>query len=144
MGNTIASGRGYLLEVGKNCEKVTQFTSDVIITFKGISIYKIAYNNSKFGKACLAGTQDRQENIIAQNKYFNFQWNVYQDDVGNFVIIGNHTKKCDKNSVALVEYMDVLPAIAEANKEKLTAIAKQLDKNSELAKHIYILRNNKL
>ena len=44
MGNTIASGRGYLLEVGKNCEKVTQFTSDVIITFKGISIYKIAYN----------------------------------------------------------------------------------------------------
>jgi hypothetical protein len=73
MGNTVASGQGYSLEVGKNCEKITNFTSDVVLTFKNLFIYKIAYNNSKYGKACLAGTQDYNGIILAQNKDFNFQ-----------------------------------------------------------------------
>jgi len=73
IGNTVASGGGNSLEVGKNCEKLSEFTSDIVLTFKNLYIYKIAYNNSKYGKACLAGTQDNREVILAQNKNFNFQ-----------------------------------------------------------------------
>lgn len=144
MGNAIASGTGQEFEVGKNCQKSTPYTSNIIITYVSLSTYKISYNNSKYGKVCLAGTQDRQDNILAQNKYFNFQWAVYDDGTGNFIVRGNHTKKCDKNSVALVEFMDVSPSIAQENKEFLSKIAKKLDKDSELAKHISTLRNKKL
>jgi hypothetical protein len=145
MGNTIASGSGYSLEVGKNCEKLTEFTSDIIITFKNFYIYKIAYNNSKFGKACLAGTQTFNGIFLAQNKDFNFQWEILQnEDTGEFFVFGNHTKKCDKNSIALVESMNIEPTFAQANKEKLTAIARKFKNNSELAKHINTLRNKKL
>ena len=144
MGNTIASGQGYSLEVGKNCEKITQFTSDVIITFKNFYIYKIAYNNSKYGKACLAGTQDNSGVILAQNKDFNFQWEILQnEDTNEFFIFGNHTKKCDKNSLAIFEIMQVEPAVLAANKEKLSAVARKFKNNSELAKHINTLQNKK-
>lgn len=144
MGNTIASGQGYLLEVGKNCEKITQFTSDVVITFKAFYIYKIAYNNSKFGKACLAGTQTYSGTFLAQNKDFNFQWEILQNEETNeFFIFGNHTKKSDKNSVAVFEIMQVEPAVLAANKEKFSAIARKFNKNSELAKHINTLQNKK-
>jgi len=148
MGNIIASGRGDSLKVGKNCEKITEFTSDVVITFKGLFIYKIAYNNSLSGKACLAGTQDREGNILAQNKYYNFQWQIIENsETGDFFILGNHTKKSDTNSVAEVEIMVVEPAVAQANKDKLKAAAKSsgefkklLEQNPELAKKVKDLK----
>lgn len=144
MGNTVASGQGYLLEVGKNCEKFTQFTSDVVLTFKNFYIYKIAYNNSKYGKACLAGTQTHSGVILAQNKDFNFQWEILQnEDTNEFYIFGNHTKITDKNSVAVFEVMQVESAVLAANKEKFSAVARKFNKNSELAKHINTLQNKK-
>jgi hypothetical protein len=141
MGNTIASGQGYSYQVGKNCEKFTEFTSDVVLTFKSFFIYKIAYNNSKYGKACLAGTQTYNGVILAQNKNFNFQWEILQDeDTGEFFIFGNHTKKCDKNSLAIVEVMLIEPAVLAANKEKLTAVARKFKSNSELGVQIKKLK----
>ena len=63
------------LEVGKNCDKLTEYTSDIVITVKTISMFKIAYNNSKFGKACVAGTQTLGSgSIYAENKNFNFAY----------------------------------------------------------------------
>ncbi len=133
MGNTIASGQGYSLEVGKNCEKFTEFTSDVVLTFKNFYIYKIKYNNSKYGKACLAGTQTNNEVILAQNKYFNFQWEVVQnEDTDEFFIFGNHTKKCEKNSLAIFEIMKIEPQVLVKNKEKFSAVARKFKSNSEL------------
>lgn len=137
MGNTVASGGGNSLEVGKNCEKLTEFTSDVVLTFKNLFLYKIAYNNSKYGKACLAGTQDNSGVILAQNKYFNFQWQILQNEETNeFFIFGNHTKKCEKNSLAIVEIMQVEPAVIQANRAKFTAAARKFKSNSELATQI--------
>ena len=137
MGNTVASGGGYSYEVGKNCEKFTEFTSDVVLTFKNLFIYKIAYNNSKYGKACLAGTQDYNGVILAQNKDFNFQWEVVEnEDTGQVFIFGNQTKKCEKNSLAIIEIMQVEPSVLAANKEKFTAIARKFKNDSELATQI--------
>ena len=135
MGNTVASGGGYSYEVGKNCEKLTEFTSDVVLTFKSLFIYKIAYNNSKYGKACLAGTQSRT--ILAQNKDFNFQWELIEnEDTGQVLIFGNHTKKCKKNSLAIIEIMQVEPTVLAANKEKFTAVTRKFKNDSELAAQI--------
>jgi hypothetical protein len=134
MGNTVASGGGYSYEVGKNCEKFTDFTSDVVLTFKSLFIYKIAYNNSKYGKACLAGTQTYNGLILAQNKDFNFQWEILQnEDTDEVFIFGNHTKKCEKNSLAIVEVMNVEPAVLQASKAKFTAVARKFKSSSELA-----------
>jgi hypothetical protein len=134
MGNTVASGGGYSYEVGKNCEKITVFTSDVVITFKSFFIYKIVYNNSKYGKACLAGTLDNSEVILAQNKDFNFQWEILQnEDTNEFFIFGNHTKKSEKNSLAIVEVMNVEPAVLAANHAKFTAVARKFKNNSDVA-----------
>ena len=132
MGN--ASGRGYSFEVGKNCEKYSTFTSNIVLTFKNFFIYKISYNNSKFGKACLAGTQAFPNGIIlAQNKNFNFQWEIIQnEDTEYFFIFGNHTKKCDKNSLAIFEAMEFDPIVLAANKEKISAVARKFKTNSEL------------
>ena len=142
MGNTVASGQGYSLEVGKNCEKFTQFTSDVVLTFKNFFIYKIAYNNSKYGKACLAGTQDDSGVILAQNKDFNFQWQILQnEETSEFFIFGNHTKKCEKNSLAIFEIMQIEPAVLAANKEKLSTVSRKFKNNSELAAQIKKLKN---
>ena len=142
MGNTLASGRGNSYEVGKNCEKYTKFTSDVVLTFKSLFIYKIAYNNSKYGKACLAGTQDYLHGVIlAQNKDFNFQWEILQnEDTNDFFIFGNHTKKSDKNSLAIVEIMQIEPAVLQASKAKFTAVARKFKNNSELAAQIKKLK----
>jgi hypothetical protein len=141
MGNTVASGQGYSLEVGKNCEKFTQFTSDVVLTFKNFFIYKIAYNNSKYGKACLAGTQDDSGVILAQNKDFNFQWQILQnEETSEFFIFGNHTKKCEKNSLAIFEIMQIEPAVLAANKEKLSTVSRKFKNNSELAAQIKKLK----
>ena len=141
MGNTIASGGGYSYEVGKNCEKFTDFTSDVVLTFKDFFIYKIAYNNSKYGKACLAGTQDYNGVILAQNKDFNFQWEILQnEDTDEFFIFGNHTKKCEKNSLAIVEIMLIEPAVLQASKAKFTAVARKFKNNSDIAALIKKLR----
>jgi hypothetical protein len=134
MGNTVASGGGNSLEVGKNCEKLSEFTSDIVLTFKDFYIYKIVYNNSKYGKSCLAGTADNREVILAQNKYFNFQWEVLQnEDTGEFYILGNHTKKCEKNSLAIVEIMQIEPDVLKANHSKFSAIARKFKNNSDLA-----------
>ena len=133
MGNTIASGEGYSFEVGKNCEKLSNFTSDVVLTFKNLFIYKIAYNNSKYGKACLAATQTINGIILAQNKNFNFQWEILQnEDTGESFIIGNHTKKSEKNSLAIFEVMEIEPTVLAANKEKFSAVARKFKNNSEL------------
>lgn len=137
MGNTIASGQGYSFEVGKNCEKFTEFTSDVVLTFKNLFIYKIKYNNSKYGKACLAGTQTYNGIILAQNKNFNFQWEILQnEDTGTFFILGNHTKKCEKNSLSIFEAMEIEPTVLAANKEKISAVARKFKNDSELASQI--------
>jgi len=148
MGNIVASGVGYSYEVGKNCEKFTEFTSDVVLTIKSFYIYKIAYNNSKYGKACLAGTQEFNgvilaQNkyfkgvILAQNKYFNFQWEILQNvDTGELFILGNHTKKCEKNSLAIFELMQIEPEVLAANHAKFTAVARKFNNNSELAAQI--------
>ena len=137
MGNTVASGSGVYLEVGKNCEKLNQYTSNIVITFKDLFIYKIAYNNSKFGKACVAGTETLSGGIYAENKNFNFRWEVVEDEeTGEFFIIGNHTKETDKNSVALFEIMQVDPEVLKANKSKFSAISRKIDKNSKLAAQI--------
>ena len=134
MGNTVASGGGYSYEVGKNCEKITVFTSDVVITFKSFFIYKIVYNNSKYGKACLAGTLDSNEIMLAQNKDFNFQWEILQnEDTNEFFIFGNHTKKSEKNSLAIVEIMLIEPAVLQASKAKFTAVARKFKNNSDMA-----------
>jgi len=141
MGNTVASGSGNSLEVGKNCEKITEFTSDVVLTFKSLFIYKIAYNNSKYGKACLAGTEDESGVILAQNNYFNFQWQILQNqDTNEFFIFGNHTKKCEKNSLAIVEIMQVEPTVLASNKEKFTAVSRKFKNDSVLAAHIKKLK----
>jgi len=134
MGNTIASGSGYSLEVGKKCEKLTKFTSNVVITFKDIRIYKIVYNNSKYGKACLAGTQNNSDVIYAQNKFYNFQWQLIQNqDTGENYYIGNHTRKGDKNSLAIYEILSIKPVVLEADKKKLSSIAYKFKNDSELA-----------
>ena len=134
MGNTVASGGGYSYEVGKNCEKITVFTSDVVVTFKSLFIYKIAYNNSKYGKACLAGTLDNSGVILAQNKDFNFQWEILQnEDTNEIYILGNHTKKSEKNSLAIVEIMLIEPAVLQASKAKFTAVARKFKNNSDMA-----------
>lgn len=141
MGNTVASGQGYSLEVGKNCEKFTEFTSDVVLTFINFYIYKIKYNNSKYGKACLAGTEDNNGVILAQNKYFNFQWKIIQnEDTGDSFILGNHTKKCEKNSLAIFEVMEIEPTVLAANKEKISSVARKFKNNSELDVQIRKLR----
>jgi len=133
MGNTVASGSGYSFEVGKNCEKISTFTSNVVLSFKDLFIYKIAYNNSKYGKACLAGTEDFNGIILAQNKNFNFQWEIIQnEDTEDSFIIGNHTKKCEKNSLAIFEVMAIEPIVLAANKEKISAVARKFKTNSEL------------
>ena len=139
MGNTVASGSGYSYQVGKNCEKFTEFTSDVVLTIKNLFIYKIAYNNSKYGKACLAGTENRV--ILAQNKDFNFQWEILQnEDTDEVFIFGNHTKKCEKNSLAIIEVMLVEPVVLAANHAKFTAVARKFKSSSELAAQIKKLR----
>jgi len=141
MGNTVASGGGNSLEVGKNCEKLSEFTSDIVLTFKNIYIYKIAYNNSKYGKACLAGTQDYNGVILAQNKDFNFQWEILQnEDTSEFFIFGNHTKKCEKNSLAIFEIMQIEPVVLAENKEKLSAVARKFKSSSELGVQIKKLK----
>jgi len=133
MGNTIASGQGESLEVGKNCEKISTFKSNIVLTPKTFFTSKIAYNNSKFGKACLAGTQDFNGIILAQNKNFNFQWDILvNEDNEQFFIIGYHTKKCEKNSLAIFEVMEIEPAVLQANKEKISAVARKFKTNSEL------------
>ena len=137
MGNTVASGQGYSLEVGKNCEKFTNFTSDVVLTFKNLFIYKIEYNNSKYGKACLAATQTNNGVILAQNKNFNFQWEIIQnEDTGASFILGNHTKKCEKNSLAIFEAMEIEPTVLQANRAKISAVARKFKNDSELAAQI--------
>ena len=141
MGNTVASGQGYSFEVGKNCEKFTEFTSDIVLTFKSFFIYKITYNNSKYGKACLAGTQTYNGIILAQNKYYNFQWEIIQnEDTGEAFIFGNHTKKCEKNSLSIFEIMQIEPSFASQNKEKITSISRKFKNNSELAAQIKKLK----
>jgi hypothetical protein len=137
MGNTVASGEGISYQVGKNCEKFTEFTSNVVLTFKDLFIYKIAYNNSKYGKACLAGTESFNGIILAQNKDFNFQWEILQnEDTDEFFIFGNHTKKCEKSSLAIFEIMLIEPSVLAANKEKFTAVSRKIKNNSELAAKI--------
>jgi hypothetical protein len=137
----IASGRGHYLEVGKNCEKLTKYTCNIVLKFikedgEDTNLLKIAYNNSKFGKACLAGTQTESGEIHAENKYFNFQWNIFNID-GDSVIYGNHTKDSeDNNSVALFEVMRVDPKVLKANKSKFSEISKKIDKKSKLAAQI--------
>ena len=144
----IASGRGYSLEVGKNCEKLTKYTSNIVLKLivlekKDTHLWKISYNNSKFGKACVAGTETASGEIHAENKYFNFQWNIFIDErTGEFFVIGNHTKKSEDNkkSVALFESMTVDSSVLQANKSKFSSIAQKITKNSKLAEQIKKLK----
>ena len=137
MGNTLASGSGTSFEVGKNCEKLSYFTSNIELIFMDLFIYKIKYNNSKYGKACLAGTQDDSGVILAQNKYFNFQWQfVLNEDTGDSYFFGNHTKKCEKNSLSTVEILRIDPIVLQANHEQFKKIARKFKNDSDLDKLI--------
>jgi hypothetical protein len=137
MGNTVASGQGYSLEVGKNCEKFYEFKSDIVLTFKNLYITKIKYNNSKYGNACLAATQTIKGIILAQNKNFNYQWEITQnEDTGASFIIGNHTRRCEKNSLAIFEVMEIDPTVLQANHSKISAVARKFKNDSELASQI--------
>lgn len=141
MGNTLANGSGASFEIGKNCEKISNFTSNIELTFKYLFIYKIKYNNSKYGKACLAGTQDNSGVILAQNKDFNFQWQFVQnEDTGDSYFLGNHTKKCEKNSIAIVEILRIDPIVLQENQEKFQNISQKFKNDSELDK---LIRNFK-
>ena len=143
MGNTIANGQGESLEVGKNCEKISTFKSNIILTPKTFFTSKITYNNSKYGKACLAATETFSIGagtetfsggvILAQNKNFNFKWEIIRnEDNEQIFILGNHTKKCEKNSLAIFEAMEIDPIVFAANKEKISAVARKFKTNSEL------------
>lgn len=137
MGNTLASGSGISYEVGKNCEKKNVFISNIELTFKDLFTYRIKYNNSKYGKACLAGTQSNNGVILAQNKYFNFQWQFVQnEDTGDSFYLGNHTKKCDKNSLSIVEILRITPTVTKADSEKFKNVVYKFKNNSELDKLI--------
>jgi hypothetical protein len=137
MGNTLASGSGTSFEVGKNCEKLSYFTSNIELIFMDLFIYKIKYNNSKYGKACLAGTQDNSGVILSQNKYFNFQWQFVQnEDTGDSYFFGNHTKKCEKNSLSTVEILRIDPIVLQANHEQFKKIASKFKNDSDLDKLI--------
>jgi hypothetical protein len=116
MGNTVASGNGISYQVGINCDEIKNFNCNIKLTFKDFLIYKITYNNTVYGKACLAGTENVNNVILAQNKNFNFQWQIVQNqDTGDFFIYGNHTKKCQKNSLAIVEIMQITPQVLAKN-----------------------------
>jgi hypothetical protein len=65
---------------------------------------------------------------------------LQDEDTGEFFIFGNHTKKCDKNSLAIVEVMLIEPAVLAANHAKFTAVARKFKNNSELAAQIKKLR----
>ena len=92
-------------------------------------------------KACLAGTQSYNGIILAENNDFNFQWEIIEnEDTGDLYIFGNHTKKCDKNSLAIFEIMEIDPTIFQENKERLSTVARKFNSNSELAAQIKKLR----
>ena len=86
-------------------------------------------------------TQDYNGIILAQNKDFNFQWEILQnEDTSEFFIFGNHTKKCEKNSLAIFEIMQIEPVVLAENKEKLSAVARKFKSSSELGVQIKKLR----
>lgn len=131
MGNITASGSGVSLEVGKNCQKESSFNSTLVISIPDPRIYKLKYSNSKFGKACLAGTivqiNNTTFNILAQNKDFNFQWQfIKNEDTGDYNISGNHTKKCEKNSLAISEQLKFnMESLEKETKEKIYSFGKK-------------------
>jgi hypothetical protein len=138
MGNTLASGSGTSLEVGKNYEQLYDFTSNVEFIFMGPFINKIKYNNSKYGNAYLAGTIDNSGVLLAQNKCFNFQWKVVENqDTGDSFVLGNHTKKCDKNSIAIVEILRIDPVVLQ---EKFQKVSLKFKNDSDLDKLIKKLK----
>ncbi len=94
------------------------------------------------GKAYLAGTIDNSGVLLAQNKCFNFQWQVVQNqDTGDSFVLGNHTKKCDKNSIAIVEILKIDPVVLQANQEKLQKkVSIKFKNGSELDKFIKQLK----
>jgi len=49
---------------------------------------------------------------------------LQNEDTGEFYILGNHTKKCEKNSLAIVEIMQIEPDVLQANRAKFTAISR--------------------
>jgi hypothetical protein len=65
---------------------------------------------------------------------------LQNEDTGEFFIFGNHTKKCEKNSLAIIEVMQVEPVVLAANKEKLSAVARKFKSSSELGVQIKKLR----
>ena len=105
MGDIIASGSGNYLIVGNNCQKIDFFSSDITVSeVSTFTLYKIIYNNSKFGKIYLAATRTKDNTFIAQNKDFNFSWKIVQDEGSTEpYFLGSHTKRCEKNSLAISE-----------------------------------------
>jgi len=132
MGNITASGTGVSLEVGKNCQKESSFNSTLVISVTDPRIYKLKYSNSKFGKACLAGTivqvNNTTFNILAQNKDFNFQWQfIKNEDTDDYNISGNHTKKCEKNSLSISEQLKFnMDSLGKETKEKINSFEKNV------------------
>lgn len=130
MGNITASGAGDSLEVGKNCQKQSSFTSNLVLSILNPRLYKLKYNNSKFGNSCLAGTivqiNNTTFNILAQNKDFNFQWQfIKNEDTDNYDISGNHTRKNGANSLAISEIMKFnTESLGKEVKEKINSFGK--------------------
>jgi hypothetical protein len=133
MGNTIANGNGISYQVGKNCNKIISFQADIVLSIQSLFTYKITYNNSKYGKALLAGTSNPDNSILAQNKYFNFEWKIVENtDTGEVNIFGNHTKKCEKNSLSIVEILQVTPEMSSQIKSEHKLLTHKYKNDSEL------------
>jgi hypothetical protein len=112
----VGNGNGISYQVGINCEEIKNFTCNINLTIKDFLTYQIEYNNSVYGNSFLAATQNLNNTIFSQNKYFNFQWQITQNiDTGEFRLIGNHTKKCQKNSLAIIEIIQITPEILASN-----------------------------
>jgi hypothetical protein len=135
MGNTIAKGGGNILVVGSNCQKITKFDSDIVISFVNLYLYKIVYNNSKYGKIYLAATNTKDNTLLAQNKDFNFSWEFVQnEDTEESFIFGNHTRKCEKNSLAITEIFQIESPLLNEIFSKVNMVPRKFKNDSDLDK----------
>lgn len=133
MGNTVASGNGLSYQAGKNCNKQIPLTANIVLSVQNYLIFRITYNNSIYGQFVLAGTSNINNVILAQNKYFNFQWQIVENtDTGQFFIFGNHTKKCEKNSLAIIEILEVTPEVLSQVKSEHKIFTHKYTNNSDI------------
>jgi hypothetical protein len=62
---------------------------------------------------------------------------VENQDTGDSFVLGNHTKKCDKNSIAIVEILRIDPVVLQ---EKFQKVSLKFKNDSDLDKLIKKLK----